>query len=305
MSLKLTWSFNEDNEDSTNVYRSDGPMDPQNLPTPLATVDPGVREYTDDTVVKDGIYYYRFGKVVGGEETLSDEQVALARSYTGPGPQGLESGRYDKLGYFGTLEEDEFLTATELSFLCGLGKNPGHIQNDQQGKWIKVYHDGTVKYIRNEPVKNHISWEELYKAGLVFSGPGDHESEISPEVFSAVGSYEQGVVVTVGLDRFRVRLLKGLPEGGTWSVETNATERNGSEWNEILFPLYAKREVGGLSNTALGAPAMLSPHNVMCQETNGTNVLCGNTVRSTQFTTQGYEYNGDEFWFPVLEYLDS
>lgn len=70
----LNWQYDGPNPDSFSVYRADAPMDPDALPTPLATAISGaLRTYVDTTVVADSTYYYRVSAVKGTVEKVSDE----------------------------------------------------------------------------------------------------------------------------------------------------------------------------------------------------------------------------------------
>ena len=72
---KITWEIGLYNPDTYYIYRSDSPMDPNNLPTPIATLGTGVSEYLDtDNIVEGNTYYYRVdaekkGLYIPGYET--------------------------------------------------------------------------------------------------------------------------------------------------------------------------------------------------------------------------------------------
>ena len=57
---KITWDIGLYNPDTHYVYRSDVPLDPDNLPSPLATLGQGISVYNDtDNVIEKTTYYYR------------------------------------------------------------------------------------------------------------------------------------------------------------------------------------------------------------------------------------------------------
>ena len=74
----LTWNYDGLVGDGFRIYRADSPMDPENLPLPIATVGVGVREYVDETVIDDATYYYRIASYVGGTERISEEIEHIA-----------------------------------------------------------------------------------------------------------------------------------------------------------------------------------------------------------------------------------
>lgn len=76
----LTWEYDGLVGDGFKIYRADSPMDPENLPLPLATVGIGVREYVDETVIDDATYYYRIGSYIGGTERISEEIEHIAEN---------------------------------------------------------------------------------------------------------------------------------------------------------------------------------------------------------------------------------
>lgn len=76
--IRLNWEEANSNEDGHRIYRSDNPMDPNALPTPLATVAADVTTYDDDTVVTGNTYYYRVSAYAGSTERVSDELEAEA-----------------------------------------------------------------------------------------------------------------------------------------------------------------------------------------------------------------------------------
>jgi len=73
MSVLLTWDDNNTVEDGHRIYRSTSPMDPQNLPAPLAEVGPNVREYLDQDVEPAITYYYRVAAFLAGLQQVGPE----------------------------------------------------------------------------------------------------------------------------------------------------------------------------------------------------------------------------------------
>lgn len=77
MGVRLTWTDNNYGEDGHNIYRSTSPMDPENLPTELDSVDANVTVYDDGSVVEGTTYYYRVSATMAGAEMVSDEIEVL------------------------------------------------------------------------------------------------------------------------------------------------------------------------------------------------------------------------------------
>ena len=80
--ITLAWHGLDLNVDGYNVYRSDSPMDPNNLPSPIASVGPNIGSYDDSNVVHQNGYYYRVGVIKGESETVGPEQKFFAVSTT-------------------------------------------------------------------------------------------------------------------------------------------------------------------------------------------------------------------------------
>ncbi len=62
MAVRITHINNSSGHDGTYVYRSTSPMDPQNLPAPIADEPPATGatfEYIDSGAADPGDYYYR------------------------------------------------------------------------------------------------------------------------------------------------------------------------------------------------------------------------------------------------------
>lgn len=70
-SIDLTWDADGD-IDSYNVYRSDEPMDINNMPIPLA-IGVSTKSYSDITVTLGASYYYRVASLIGGDIKYSAE----------------------------------------------------------------------------------------------------------------------------------------------------------------------------------------------------------------------------------------
>lgn len=71
--LTLVWKDINLNEDGFNIYRSESPMDTDNMPEPIATLDPNIGSYDDTTGTVGTVYYYRIGVFRGSNEIISDE----------------------------------------------------------------------------------------------------------------------------------------------------------------------------------------------------------------------------------------
>lgn len=73
MGVRLTWKESNIGEEGHRVYRSASPMDPENLPPPIATLGPNATEYQDDPLPTGVPYFYRVGAFTGAIERVSEE----------------------------------------------------------------------------------------------------------------------------------------------------------------------------------------------------------------------------------------
>lgn len=71
--VRLQWLDFNYGEEEQRIYRSTSTIDPENPPSPLATVAAGETSFVDDTAAADTNYYYRVSSVFGGDEYFSDE----------------------------------------------------------------------------------------------------------------------------------------------------------------------------------------------------------------------------------------
>lgn len=78
--LRIAWHDYNIGEDGFNIYRSDTPMDVNNMPSPIATVAPNIGVYNDTNVVGGNTYYYRIGVTRSGQELISEESEEVAQT---------------------------------------------------------------------------------------------------------------------------------------------------------------------------------------------------------------------------------
>lgn len=92
MTVRLTWDEANVAEQGHRVYRSDTPMDPQDLPAPLADLGPDITTYDDDTAVEGETYFYRVSAYSGSDEKVSSEIQAFAGEDTDETFTGAQVG---------------------------------------------------------------------------------------------------------------------------------------------------------------------------------------------------------------------
>jgi len=80
--IRLTWRDRNWAEQGHYIYRSQTPMNVNNLPNPIDTLDGNVTEYIDYDVITDQTYYYRIGAYRNNDVMISDEIEVVANPST-------------------------------------------------------------------------------------------------------------------------------------------------------------------------------------------------------------------------------
>lgn len=84
--IKLNWTDPNAAESGHKIYRSESPMDPENLPSPLAVIGANITEHIDESVVEDMTYFYRVSAYTPYKEEVSAEVSAVASVAVRPQP---------------------------------------------------------------------------------------------------------------------------------------------------------------------------------------------------------------------------
>ena len=112
MGALIKWQDNNVSEEGHRIYKSTSTIDPNNLPSPYATVGPDVTQFEDGEILDGETFYYRIGAYTASStvELVSDELVVtgsengppyltMALHYTGEKVSGAsvedETGQHD------------------------------------------------------------------------------------------------------------------------------------------------------------------------------------------------------------------
>ena len=165
---------------------------------------------------------------------------------------GIKVPCYDGVCFFGEVKGNDLITynslcdktdladkgskfnlpdASQLSDGQKLIKKQYDNEMRNGGMWLKFidyeYKDKKGKprtfYVAKKPVKNNLSWHDLYNAGVVYD---DSYSE------SGYNAKE----IDVNGDRYRVRLLRGESNYGNNPV-MNEDFNSQSEWDRVMLPI--------------------------------------------------------------------
>lgn len=135
-------------------------------------------------------------------------------------------------GFYGEVPGEEFISYGDLSTAVGL--SAGTLQHDAESAWLKFSLDGQTLYIAKKTARHSVAWTDIYQAGCVYGvdGYGTHPSG---------GQVDQGTIVAIGGNDYRVRLIKGagVDPLNTMDFGYDLPESHGSEWNRLMYPIHS------------------------------------------------------------------
>ena len=230
MSIKVEWDDPNSNSEEYYVYRATAPIVDGSLPAPLVTIPSGTKTYMDLTAVRNTLYYYRIGSKVGTNINLSANKPLAYVPNVGPGPQSLIRGDWN-LGYFGKMGINDLFVPGDLKDQFGLGGGvfvPGNPAADMY--WLKMAYRGKVVYVASHPLVINITWESIYRAGLVYGNSPSADWPAYPK--TAFGIIPQGVTLTRGQDQFLCRIPTSRVAGNTG---TTPADLIGGEHDQLVM----------------------------------------------------------------------
>lgn len=285
MQVNLSWTNRNVGEEGTRIYKSSAFISNAALGTALVTLPPGASSYADTAVVRDQMYHYRIEIFKGTDVVLSQDIAAQAIAYTGPGPQELIAGDFER-GYFGLVEAYNFIGYEALATAVA-APNTGSNYAQALPKWLKFAHKGKILFVAMQPVRMNVTWLSLYNLGLVYGVDGTGTPGIT-----GLAGVNQKKIVSIEGNNFLVRLLKGRPPAMTtfpavsggqesdyaWDV---TSEMVGSEWDDLMVGVVSVKPASfrgdslGLLDYKLLAPDNRAYGSTLCQEVSAAG-LCSN-----------------------------
>lgn len=129
-------------------------------------------------------------------------------------------------GYWGVVEEEDFISATSLASQIGL--TTGTNVNTPKPAWLKFSSSNKVIYMALRAFKHTLTWDSIYNRGAAFDVLGNqgkpaHLTEVT-----------QNATVTIGNTIYRVRL---------------PTEQ---EWIKLIYPLANEWDPTVISRMNIG-----------------------------------------------------
>lgn len=241
MKIDLTWAnYNGGTEDSVVVYRDSSPIPDNPITPPLATLPPGSTSYSDTTVTRGAMYYYRVAITKDGVTKIDKNRaiVAILPSETGPGPQTIISGDWN-MGYFGLARSADFITYLAASDMMDTAKTiGGTTPSNNDIDWVKIAYKGKVLFIPRGIFRYAVLYKNLYLNGLVY---GTNDTGLSvPSGTAATNQYRP---LNIKNFTFIPRLLQGLQNTATNVPATTnnnsylTTNPGSNEWDDITGAL--------------------------------------------------------------------
>lgn len=208
------------------------------------------------------------------------------------------------LGEITNLMGEEVLCDEIFGIDSHLGDSMGF-----DGSWLGFYYKGKYLFIAKTPLRNNISWVDLYNSGVVFGvdGPGPYNSGINV-------SQNKSIIIKNPSSEFnnlsfKVRLLKGASTNPISGPQGNLINFNG-EWDDLL-PNLINGVWDSYSSSDLGVSSIPSGHSSWTQETFNTDICSEGCrlSRGVESLEDGYSFpmnNSDQYvaWRPVLELIE-
>lgn len=126
------------------------------------------------------------------------------------------------------------------------------------GNWLKIhdYKEGKTLYISKKPLTNYVSWQDLYKAGVVFGLDQVDKDTMKLKIQPQIPEYKKNssdktgknlsdykaTKIEINGKPYIVRLLKGINTEYTNTPSAIVTQ--GSEWNRYILPLVKDYRYG-------------------------------------------------------------
>ena len=235
----------------------------------------GHESWMQDTNSKDkttriirGTHYEQFG---GGASYGKEVSVNSNKDFIGFRPvlEEIPQNCYDGACFEGEVAGTDFITyrkllediegksldtlpkdkntnkpKTKVGDVLGLGED-----EITGGNWLKTldYKEGKTIYIAKKPLTNYVSWQDLYKAGVVFGLDQVDKDTMKLKIQPQIPEYKKNssdktgknlsdykaTKIEINGKPYIVRLLKGINTEYTNTPSAIVTQ--GSEWNRYIY----------------------------------------------------------------------
>ena len=155
------------------------------------------------------------------------------------------------------LKYVRYIPGHRVNVNIGKVLNKGN-DTDTGGNWLKIYdaHEGKTLYIAKKPLTNYVSWDDLYKAGVIYGMDMlDKDGKLNDSKINKSYTHlkYQGKIIYINNKPYIVRLLKGNKRKN-WTPAQKVDNvkslemTQGSEWNRYILPLVKYNRFGRGTN---------------------------------------------------------
>lgn len=291
MSITLKWT-NPSVLDEVQVFRSDTPLAAGAIPTgsPIATITDKSQSYTDNTSVQNKYYYYTLAFKTAGELVYAPQSVAINMPYTGPGPQTIQTGTWER-GIFGFVAASEMVTNQELQAFLG-----GGTAFATNGGWLKLIWKGKIMFYPLYRVCSLVSWNMVYLAGCMYGVAGN-----GPSTGHGLTPTDQGRVISKGEHDFLLRLPR-VSSTADFSWGGNNRDLD-SEWHNMICACFNQNSASPAFDLAdYLASSYFDATSTIFMEFSGAN--CANLTSAVPTAVAAPSIartSAGSLWRPILE----
>lgn len=262
MSITLKWT-NPPVLDEVQIFRSDTPLAAGAIPvdSPIATITDKSQSYTDEATVQNKYYYYTLAFKTAGELVYAPQSVAINMPYTGPGPQTIQTGTWER-GIFGFVPVSDMITNQELQAFLG-----GGTAFATNGGWLKLIWKGKIMFWPLYRVCTSVSWNMIYLAGCMYGVTGN-----GPATGHGLTPTDQGRVISKGEHDFLLRLPR-VSSTADFSWGGNNRDLD-SEWHNMICACFNQNGAAPALDIADYLPsAYFDATNTIFMEFSGANCM--------------------------------
>lgn len=290
MSITLKWT-NPSVLDEVQVFRSDTPLAAGAIPTgsPIATITDKSQSYTDESSMQNKYYYYTLAFKTAGELVYAPQSVAINMPYTGPGPQTIQTGTWER-GIFGFVPITEMVTNQELVALLGSGTVQA-----TNGGWLKLIWKGKIFFWPLYKVATAVTWNSIYLAGCMYGTSGN-----GPATGHGLTPTDQSRTISKAEHDFLLRLPRiSSTADFSWGGNTRDLD---SEWHNMISACFNQNAASPAFDIAdYVAGTYFDTQTTIFMEISGLNAASLASAAPTNVAAPAVPRTTGSVWRPILE----
>lgn len=282
--------------------------------------------YIDDdlTTINETRFWYpnkHIAELWGQGDSPYQTVIIDPNRLPGPSEDQITYDHDRETGFYGEVPSSEFIDGETLANEIGLTSGSSINSNTE---WLKFYYKGKILYTPKLPIRQSVTWNDLYNVGAVY---GTYNYGKSNSGINVV----QSANVTINGYTYTVRLARGATEDPNEFIYNQVTcddkPGNNSEWNELMYRIHTEipscddPTIGMSSNSTVhhGGPqfgdnwnAYLNSNlditniNTLCQERTNTDdmIVTRGTYGLASYSAVNKEFSTSLVgWRPILEII--